>query len=137
MMLTVLAIQLVALPRTAHSSTVWQVDISGGTFNPNYITVNVGDSVTWTNNDGQVHSTVSNPSTTDSWNSGGIASGTNFTHVFNSIGRYTYYCDIHPEMTGTVVVQQPVPEFPGFLVFLTLATAIAAALFVERSLRRA
>jgi plastocyanin len=136
MSLAVIAIQLVALPHTAHSSTNWQVTITGDTFDPNYITINVGDSVTWVNNGGGVHSTVANPGQADSWNSGGIADGNNYTYVFNTIGRFAYFCDIHPAMTGTVVVQQPVPEFPGFLVFLTLATAIVAAFLMERSLGR-
>ena len=131
-----LALQAVAPPFAAHSSTNWQVNIVGSTFNPFFLTINVGDSVTWINNDGTVHSTVSNPGQGDSWNSGGIGDGTNFTHVFNVIGRLTYFCDVHPEMTGTVVVQQPVPEFPGSFVFLALAAAVAAALFVGRVLER-
>jgi plastocyanin len=136
MSLAVLAVQLVALPRAAHSSTNWQVTITGDTFDPNYITVNVGDSVTWTNNGGGVHSTVADHGQADTWNSGGISDGNNYTYVFNIIGRFDYFCDIHPAMTGTVVVQQPVPEFPGILVFLTLATAIGAALLMERGLGR-
>jgi plastocyanin len=136
MSLAVLAVQLVAPPRTAHSSTIWQVNISSFSFNPSYITINVGDSVRWVNSDGIMHSVVSNTNTADSWNSGGIPDGFNYTHVFNSVGRFDYYCDIHPQMMGTVVVQQPVPEFPGSFVFLTLAAAIAAGLLAERGLGR-
>jgi plastocyanin len=131
-----LAVQLAAPPLAARSSTNWQVNIVGSTFNPFFLTINVGDSVTWINNDGTVHSTVSNPGQGDSWNSGGIGDGTNYTHVFNVIGRFNYFCDVHPEMTGTVVVQQPVPEFPGSIAFLVLAAAVAAALLVERGLAR-
>jgi plastocyanin len=136
MTIAVLAIQLVTLPPTAHSSTNWQVNIVGSTFNPFFITINTGDSVSWINNDGTVHSTVSNPGQGDSWNSGGMSGSTNYTHVFNVVGRFNYFCDIHPDMTGTVVVQQPVPEFPGSFVFLALAAAVAAALLAERSLAR-
>jgi plastocyanin len=134
--MAVLAVQLVAFPQMAHSTTVRQVSISSGSFNPNNITVNVGDSVIWINSDGLLHSVVSNLNSADSWNSGGILDGFNYTHVFNMVGSFGYYCDIHPEMTGMVVVQQPTPEFPGIVAFLTLATAIAAGLLLERGLGR-
>jgi hypothetical protein len=37
-------------------------------------------------------------------NSGNIASGTSFQHVFPNAGSFSYHCNIHANMTGTVVV---------------------------------
>jgi plastocyanin len=128
----VLTLQLLVPTLATHSATAWQVMILGDSFSPQDITVNVGDSVTWVNSAGAVHSTVSNSNPVDSWNSGGILDGFNYTHVFRSVGTFQYYCDIHPEMTGSVTVQQPVPEFSGPMALVTLTLAIAAAMFLER-----
>src|SRR5215212_8146649 len=32
--------------------------------------------------------------------------GTNFSQTFTTPGTYTYHCEIHPQMTGTVVVTE-------------------------------
>jgi len=69
-------------------------------FAPNPVTVPVGGSVTWTNNDNTGHT-----STGGSWNSGTIAPGRSFTATFSSAGTFPYHCTIHPGMTGTVTVQ--------------------------------
>jgi hypothetical protein len=38
-------------------------------------------------------------------------------------------------MYGTVVVQQPIPEFPGFIAISTVAMAVLLGLLIERKLR--
>jgi hypothetical protein len=38
-------------------------------------------------------------------------------------------------MTGNVVVQAPVPEFPGLLTFATVGVAVLLGLALERALR--
>ena len=69
-------------------------------FNPNQIVINVGDTVTWTNNDPVDHTTTS----AGNWNSGSLTFGASFSEVFNSPGTFNYFCSIHPSMTATVVV---------------------------------
>jgi len=69
---------------------------------PNPVTVSVGGSVTWTNNDTTPHTSVGN---TGGWNSGTIAPGGKYTTTFSSAGTFTYHCSLHPGMTGTVTVQ--------------------------------
>ncbi len=96
--------------RTPAGAADASVSISGLAFNPANVTVNVGDSVTWTNNDAGIQHTVSSDSGSE-LGSGAISSGATYVHEFNSAGTYTYHCDIHPTMTGTVVVQQ-VAESP-------------------------
>ena len=76
------------------------VDISGFRFTPRAITVNVGDTVTWTNRDEQAHSATSGTA----WNTGDIAAGASASIRMDSAGTYGYICAIHPQMTGTVVV---------------------------------
>ena len=69
---------------------------------PNPITVPVGGTVTWTNND-----TVAHTSTADAgaWNSSSIAPGATFSRTFSSGDTFQYHCTIHPGMVGTVNVQ--------------------------------
>ncbi len=69
-------------------------------FNPNQISINVGDTVRWTNNDPVDHTTTS----AGNWNSGSLTFGASFSEVFNSPGTFNYFCSIHPSMTATVVV---------------------------------
>lgn len=69
------------------------------------ITIEQGDTVTWTWEDAMPH-TVTSTGGTATFNSGtktGI--GQNFSHTFNAEGATTYHCNIHPSMQGTITVQ--------------------------------
>jgi plastocyanin len=76
------------------------VTIEGFAFSPATVTVSVGDSVTWTNNDGTAHT-----ATGSGFDTGNIAGGASGSVTFQSAGSFDYACSIHPQMTGTVVVQ--------------------------------
>jgi len=39
-----------------------------------------------------------------SYASGTLATGDSFTFTFDEPGTYTYFCELHPQMTGTIVV---------------------------------
>ena len=66
-------------------------------FNPASVTVAVGTTVTWENQDGMSHN--------GSFKSPDLGSGKTFSFTFEKAGTYTYSCHIHPSMKGTVVVQ--------------------------------
>ncbi|MBA3470746.1 MAG: lamin tail domain-containing protein [Herpetosiphonaceae bacterium] len=83
---------------------VTNVAISNFSFIPNNVTINVGTSVRWTNNDGAAHTSTSN---TGVWNSGTLLTGQQFTFTFPTVGVFPYFCAIHPAMTGTVTVIDP------------------------------
>lgn len=70
---------------------------------PDTITVEIGvnNTITWMNMDGAPHTVTSDSNT---FNSGTIAPGSNFTMTFTSPGTYLYHCSIHPFMSGTVIV---------------------------------
>ena len=78
------------------------VQIQGFAFGPGTLTVAVGDTVTWTNADSAPH-TVSAES--GAFDSGNLDEGQAFSFTFDTPGTYTYRCDYHSEMTGTIVVQ--------------------------------
>jgi plastocyanin len=71
-------------------------------YSPNPIAVTVGGTVTWTNTDAIAHTSTSD---TGVWNSGTIAAGASFTATFTTAGTFTYHCNFHPGMVGTVMVQ--------------------------------
>ena len=65
------------------------------------ITVPVGTTVTWTNNDPVPHTVTD---VNQAWDSGLFDQGYAFEKTFNTPGTYSYYCIPHPMMIGTVIV---------------------------------
>jgi len=76
------------------------VSIANFAFSPASLTVKVGDSVTWKNDDSTAHTVAF-----AAFDSGSIAPGASYSHKFDSAGTFDYKCSIHPSMTGTVIVQ--------------------------------
>jgi len=71
-------------------------------YSPNPVTISVGGTVTWVNNDVTAHTATANDG---SFDSGSIASGGRFSRTFNSAGSFPYRCTLHPGMVGTVTVR--------------------------------
>ncbi|MEO9308866.1 MAG: plastocyanin/azurin family copper-binding protein [Nitrososphaera sp.] len=76
-------------------------------FMPSLISVPVGTTVTWTNNDTAAHTVTSGTAATPDgiFDSGLFMAGKSFSHTFESPGQYPYYCLVHPWMAGTVTVE--------------------------------
>ena len=79
------------------------VEIKDFAFNPPQITVPVGGSVTWTNNDTVPHTATGQDRAV--LQSGAIAPGESFTQKFDTAGTFDYFCEFHANMKGSVVVQ--------------------------------
>jgi plastocyanin len=79
------------------------VDIRDFAYSPNPIEIAAGDTVTWTNQDQVPHTATGEDR--DVLQSGTIAPGSSFSQVFPEAGEFAYFCEFHPNMTGTVVVQ--------------------------------
>lgn len=73
-------------------------------FGQNPLVVAPGTTVTWVNNDTEAH-TVTSVDSPPAFSSGNILPGGSFSHTFNNPGTFDYFCDIHPNMTGSVEVQ--------------------------------
>lgn len=79
-------------------------------FIPYTVTVGVGGTVTWTNDDSAAH-TVTSGTVEDSESVGAIfdssivMSGKAFEYTFDEAGEYDYFCVVHPWMTGIVIVE--------------------------------
>ena len=84
-------------------AAVASVSIQGFQFVPASRTINVGDSVTWTNFDQAVHSAKAN---NGSFDTGFITNEQSKTITFNTAGTFSYICGVHgASMSGTIVVQ--------------------------------
>jgi plastocyanin len=79
-----------------------KVSIFNCEFTPGEITIAVGDSVTWTNDDGAPHGLEYHDGEkgTDL-----LLPGAGFSRRFDKPGTYDYNCSVHPYMTGRVIVR--------------------------------
>jgi plastocyanin len=86
----------------ARAAADGSVTIADFSFSPGTVTVNVGDTVTWTNNGPTPHSATASDG---SFDTGIFPRGQSRSHTFNAAGTFAYFCTPHPNMRGTVVVQ--------------------------------
>ena len=78
-----------------------EVIMSGMSFSPATLTVSVGTTVTWVNNETTIHTVTS---TTGLFDSGDMSKGKTFKYTFTQAGTYPYHCIHHSGMNGTIVV---------------------------------
>ena len=78
------------------------VTIADFSFTPGTITIDKGDTVTWTNDGPTGHSATSKSGAFDT---GVLKKGASSSHTFDQAGTYAYICTPHPFMHGTVVVR--------------------------------
>ncbi len=74
-------------------------------FDPANLSVKVGTTVIWTNNDGVAHTVTSgdpNAGPSGTFDSGLIKPSHAFKYSFTSAGTTSYFCTVHPWMTGKV-----------------------------------
>ena len=98
-MVAVLA--LFALSRPAHAEEM-TVKIENFTFSPPELTVKSGTTVTWENGDDIPHSVVE---AGGKFHSKALDTGEKFTMTFADAGELTYFCGLHPHMTGKIIVK--------------------------------
>lgn len=84
------------------------IDIANFAFEPAEIVIAAGTEVVFTNSDSAPH-TVTAGTDADpmpgAFDSGLLEQGDTFSFVFEEPGEFAYFCDRHPPMTGTVVVE--------------------------------
>jgi plastocyanin len=80
------------------------VSIKDMTFSPASITVKKGTTVTWTNQDGTSHTVTADGD--NGPESGTLTDGKSYSFTFNSAGTFTYHCNFHSSMQGTVTVTE-------------------------------
>lgn len=86
-------------PVSAREVTVHMRDFK---FSPATVSVAAGDTVRFVNDDQDAHTVTAKDG---SFDSKGIDTAQAWTHAFSARGRYVYFCELHPYMTGVVVVK--------------------------------
>ncbi len=90
------------VPITGNGTIVRIVDDArSNSYSPNPIEVNVGQTITWVNDDFVIDTATSADGIFDS---NILQRGQTFSYTFDTLGEYPYYCDLHPNMVGTVRV---------------------------------
>ena len=88
-------------------------ETADGCFIPSTVTIPIGGTITWENNDTAAH-TSTGGSATDGpsgvFDSSLIMAGSSFSHTFDEAGTFDYFCMVHPWMNGTVIVEAEAAE---------------------------
>ena len=106
-------------PSADTAAEVYDVDVIDLDYDPRDVAVGVGSTVSWTNV-GELPHTVTDRA--GAFDSGLMMTGDIYRRTYDEIGTFEYFCTLHPDMIGTVVVVEagtaPPAEAP---------TALAAA----------
>jgi plastocyanin len=77
-------------------------------YSSNPAEIKAGETVTWTNDDSQIHTatsgTVGAEDSGTVFDSSILSPTATFDFKFDQAGEYDYYCTLHPQMVGKVVV---------------------------------
>jgi plastocyanin len=79
-----------------------QATIDNFTFAPKTLTVKAGTTIHWTNKDDSPHTVTSDQGV---FASPLMDTDQSFQYTFTKPGKFTYFCKLHPAMTGVVVVE--------------------------------
>lgn len=81
-----------------------KVEIVEFAYEPDPVTIEAGGKVIWTNRDSAPHTATADDG---SFDTGTLEEGKLKSESFKDPGTYTYFCEIHPTMNGTVEVVEP------------------------------
>lgn len=77
------------------------IHIKDFAYAPSPLTIHVGDSVTFVNDDDEAHTVTARDKSFDSL---GLDAKGSWKHAFTKPGTYAYFCALHPYMKATIVV---------------------------------
>jgi plastocyanin len=78
------------------------IEIDNFTFAPQRLTIKAGTSVIWRNRDDIPHVVASS---TRLFKSRALDTDDTYAFTLTTPGTYEYFCALHPQMTGTIVVE--------------------------------
>jgi plastocyanin len=81
-----------------------RIEIKDFAFNPQTLTVKSGEKIIWINRDEEPHTIVSVEKQFKK--SPALDTDEEFTITAGAPGTYTYFCSVHPKMTGTIIVEK-------------------------------
>jgi plastocyanin len=77
------------------------VSIKSMKFSPAELTIAVGDTVTFTNEDGAPHTASANDG---SFETGRLSKGASASVTFAAAGTFDYFCNVHKSMKAVIIV---------------------------------
>jgi plastocyanin len=89
-------------PRPPGAPRTHALAIKGFAYLPAKITVSLGDTIVWTNEDFTVHTVTAD---TLRWDSGDLAAKKQYRVTATKRGALGYHCELHPTMKGTIVIE--------------------------------
>jgi plastocyanin len=81
------------------------VEIRGFAFLPATLTIQAGDTVTWTNLDDTEHTATSDAGSPAAFDTGALSLNDTASITFAIPGTYQYHCNFHQGMAGTIIVE--------------------------------
>jgi len=90
-------------PTTKRTAKTHTITIKNSKFSPAALTIHVGDTVIWKNDDDKDHTVVADDK---SFKSENISSGDDYTFAFKKAGTFKYGCKYHPREKGTITVEK-------------------------------
>lgn len=81
------------------------VAIRNFAFQPEVVRITAGTTITWVNCEPEGVEPHTSTSDAGVWNSGTLPPEAIFSHTFENVGRFEYFCVPHPFMRGVVVVE--------------------------------
>jgi plastocyanin len=83
------------------------VRIDNFSYAPSTLVVAAGTTVTWTNDDDDVHTVIEKER---KFKSAALDTHDTFVQTFTTPGEYDYFCSLHPQMVGKIVVKPAKPS---------------------------
>ena len=112
--------------KNAPGSSVPGCEETDECFIPGEVTIAIGDTVTWVNDDTAAHTTTSGDPAggpDGNWDSSLVMVGQSFSNTFDEAGEFPYFCMVHPWMAGMVIVGEAMAGADGIMVSITTGDA--------------
>ena len=101
----VLTTPIQTLAHSGGSGVTIPVRIRENNFDPDFVTVKVGTTVVWTNEDPRTHTVTYLGNDVMRFDSGQLTTGQSFMNTFTAPGRYIYTDKQYSSMKGTILVE--------------------------------
>ena len=90
-------------------SQTFDIAIQGNSFVDGTKTIQKGDTVRWTQKDTNQHTVTAQDGSFDSGTMLPIGPSSMFSHKFDAVGEFPYFCEVHGGMTAQISVVEALP----------------------------
>lgn len=83
----------------------YDISIQNSTFSPENLTLKIGDTVIWTNQEKTPHTLTSSAGGLAEISSKMLDQDQKYNHTFQRAGTFHYHCTLHRDETGIIIVK--------------------------------